>query len=202
MLQLAEGQEMDGRRARGIKTRAAIVAALMDLVAGGDLSPTAQRVAAKAGVSVRSVYQHFNDVEGLYTDAARRAFDWIRTSSKDIDPAWPLERRIDEFVSSRASALEAMSAFTRAVRIMEPNAAGLEQIRAELQRWDRERVAHIFGAELDRMEGRLRSSLLAAIDAISSADAWDHLRFAGQSERAARQTVRASINALLSVPVH
>jgi len=202
VLQLAEGQEMDGRRARGIRTRGMIVDALMDLVASGDLSPTAQRVAAKAGVSVRSVYQHFNDVEGLYTDAARRSFDWIRSSAKDIDPAWPLERRIDEFVASRAAALETMSAFTRAVRMMEPSSTALEQIRLDLQRWSRDRVAYIFGPELDRMEGRARGSVLAAIDAISSAEAWGHMRFAGQSERAARQTLRASISALLSVPTH
>ena len=68
---VGEGTKVDGRRARGIRTRDAIVSALIDLIAGGDIAPTAQRIADRAGVSVRSVYQHFTDVEGLYADASQ-----------------------------------------------------------------------------------------------------------------------------------
>ena len=66
--------KVDGRRARGLRTRDAIVSALLELIAEGDIAPTAQRIADRARVSVRSVYQHFVDVEGLYAHGAEKMF--------------------------------------------------------------------------------------------------------------------------------
>ena len=51
--------ELDGRRARTVRTRAAILEALLALLRGGDINPTAAEIARKAGVSLRSIAQHF-----------------------------------------------------------------------------------------------------------------------------------------------
>lgn len=195
---MSEGGRVDGRRARGIRTRDAIVSALMDLIAGGDIAPTAQRIADRAGVSVRSVYQHFTDVEGLYADASARTFDWVQSVTKEVDPGWPLKRRIDEFAVTRSATLEMLTPFSRAARLIEPTSAAIRQNRLEMQRWGRDRIARIFAAELDQLEGPARSSLLAAMDTLSSAEAWEHLRTSGHSVKSARQIVRTGIAALLS----
>lgn len=195
---MVEGGKVDGRRARGIRTRDAIVTALMDLIAGGDIAPTAQRIADRAGVSVRSVYQHFTDVEGLYADASSRTFDWVLSVSKEIDPAWPLKRRVEEFAVTRASTLEMLTPFSRAARLIEPNSAAIRQNRLVMQRWGRDRIAHIFAAELGQLEGQARSSLLAAMDTMSSAEGWEHLRTSGHSVKSARQIMRTGIAALLA----
>ena len=63
---------IDGRTARSQRTRSAIVAACIELVEEGDLRPTAPRVAERAGVSVRSVFQHFDDLEGLFAAVGDR----------------------------------------------------------------------------------------------------------------------------------
>lgn len=60
----------DGRRARSRSSRAKIVSAMLDLVAGGDVSPSAARVAEVAGVGLRSVFRHFRDMDGLYREMA------------------------------------------------------------------------------------------------------------------------------------
>jgi TetR/AcrR family transcriptional regulator, regulator of autoinduction and epiphytic fitness len=62
----------DGRLARGERARGAIVDALLALIDRGDLRPSAARVAERAGVSLRSVFQHFSDVESLFAAAASR----------------------------------------------------------------------------------------------------------------------------------
>lgn len=170
----------------------------MDLIAGGDIAPTAQRIADRAGVSVRSVYQHFTDVEGLYADASSRTFDWVLSVSKDIDPSWPLPRRIEEFAVSRASTLEMLTPFSRASRLIEPNSAAIRHNRQVMQRWGRDRIARIFASELDGLDGATRTTLLAAIDTISSAEAWEHLRTSGHSLKTARQIMRTGVTALLS----
>ncbi|HUA96675.1 MAG TPA: TetR/AcrR family transcriptional regulator [Acidimicrobiales bacterium] len=195
---MTEGEKVDGRRARGIRTRDAIVSALMDLIAGGDIAPTAQRIADRAGVSVRSVYQHFTDVEGLYADASARTFDWVKSATKEVDPRWPLERRIDEYTAIRATTLETMTPFSRAARLIEPTSSAIRKSRLEMQRWGRDRIARIFASELEKLEGSERSSLLAALDTMSSAEAWEHLRTSGHGVKSARQIVRTGMVALLA----
>lgn len=60
----------DGRRARSRSSRAKIVAAMLDLVAGGEVSPSAAQVAELAGVGLRSVFRHFEDMDALYREMA------------------------------------------------------------------------------------------------------------------------------------
>lgn len=190
--------KVDGRRARGLRTRDAIISALLDLIAGGDIAPTAQRIADRAGVSVRSVYQHFADVEGLYADAAERTYDWARDTAKDIDPGLPLAQRVDAFVDNRAATLESLLPFHRSVRLMEPSSDRVRNARIAMEKWEKDRVAKVFAAELKALETARRSAVHGAVDVLSSTDSWDHLRRGGQSARAARQVMRAGVLALLS----
>lgn len=190
-------EKIDGRRARGLRTRDAIISALLDLIAGGDVAPTAQRIADRAGVSVRSVYQHFADVEGLYADAAARTYEWVRETAKDVDPALGVEERVDAFVENRSSTLEALLAFHRAVRLMEPTSDRVRNYRLAMEKWEKDRVGKVFAPELRAMDSPQRSAVLAGIDVLSSADSWDHLRRNGQSARAARQVLRSGILCLI-----
>ncbi len=193
-----EIEKIDGRRARGLRTRDAIISALLDLVAGGDVAPTAQRIADRAGVSVRSVYQHFADVEGLYADAAERTYEWVRETAKDVDTSLALTKRVDAFVESRASLLESLLAFYRAVRLMEPTSDRVRSYRLAMEKWEKDRIGKVFAPELKAMDASTRSAVLAGIDVLASADSWDHLRRNGQSARAARQALRTGIVCLLA----
>lgn len=192
-----EIEKIDGRRARGLRTRDAIISALLDLVAGGDVAPTAQRIADRAGVSVRSVYQHFADVEGLYADAAERTYEWLRETARDVDTSADLAKRVDAFVESRAGTLETLLPFHRAVRLMEPTSDRVRAYRLAMEKWEKDRVAKVFAPELRAMDPAARSAVLAGIDVLASADSWDHLRRNGQSARAARQVLRSGILSLL-----
>jgi len=61
-------QLADGRRERSRSSRSKIVAALLDLVGKGDVSPSAAKVAEVAGVGLRSVFRHFEDMDALYRE--------------------------------------------------------------------------------------------------------------------------------------
>ena len=61
----------DGRHRRSQTTRAKIVAALLDLVREGDVAPSAARVAESAGVGLRTVFRHFDEMETLYREMAK-----------------------------------------------------------------------------------------------------------------------------------
>jgi AcrR family transcriptional regulator len=79
-------QPVDGRTARGQRTRSSVVDALLALQEEGDLSPTAQQVAARAGVALRTVFGHFSDMETLWAEAGQRELaklsSWPRSSTR------------------------------------------------------------------------------------------------------------------------
>ena len=49
-----------------------IAEALLSLIDEGDLQPTANRIAERAGISLRVIYHHFGDLEALFREAAER----------------------------------------------------------------------------------------------------------------------------------
>src|SRR5260370_17593368 len=63
---------VDGRVGRGSRNREAIIDALLACYEAGVLRPSVPDVAARAGVSVRSVHNHFADVEPFPPEAAQR----------------------------------------------------------------------------------------------------------------------------------
>src|SRR3546814_13688129 len=60
--------DIDGRRARSRSSRRRIVAAMVELIEGGDLMPSAARVAEEAGVGLRTVFRHFDDMDTPYAE--------------------------------------------------------------------------------------------------------------------------------------
>ena len=51
--------------------------ALLELLDEGDVRPTAERIAERAGVSERSVFQHFADREALFQAVAARQYERV-----------------------------------------------------------------------------------------------------------------------------
>ena len=56
----------DGRNRRAAETRRKIIEAAKAMIAETSVAPTVVGVARRADVSVRSVFQHFHDVESLF----------------------------------------------------------------------------------------------------------------------------------------
>src|SRR3546814_2609872 len=64
----ADPERVDGRRARSRSSHKRIVEAMMELIVGGDLAPSAARVAEEAGIGLRTVFRHFDDMDSLYAE--------------------------------------------------------------------------------------------------------------------------------------
>ena len=70
--------EVDGRRARGARNRDAVVTAILELLREGNPEPGAHEIAERSGVSVRSVFRHFDDLESLYEAAVEQMVERSR----------------------------------------------------------------------------------------------------------------------------
>ena len=56
----------DGRLLRSERSRHLIVEAMIELIDEGVLTPTAQQVAKRANVGIRSVFRHFDDMDSIF----------------------------------------------------------------------------------------------------------------------------------------
>jgi len=166
----------DGRAARSLRSRRAIVDAMRALHAEGDLRPTAPRVAERAGVSVRTVWQQFADMETLLVEANRRDFEILKSLTERIDPDLPLPARVAVFTSQRARILEQMSPSWRAARIHEPFSAELSRSRAATLAKARSELETVFTSELAELPVKRRQWLLDGLHAVSIWSFWESLR--------------------------
>ena len=158
------------------RSRRAIVDAMRALHAEGDLRPTAPRVAERAGVSVRTVWQQFADMETLLVEANRRDFEILRSLTKRIDPDLPLAGRVADFTSQRARILEQMTPTWRAARIHEPFSAELARSRAVTLAKAKAELETVFTPELAELPGKRRQWLLDGLHAISVWSFWESLQ--------------------------
>lgn len=198
-MQTAEGRQRDGRTVRAERTRQALVDALLALLYEGQLQPTAERIAARAGVSERSLFQHFADREALYQAVAVQQYERIVPTLDPIDVSLPLPERIEAFVAQRARLLETVTPVRRAALLLEPES---EVVSGWLQGTRRQKARElelVFGPELETVEQRERAVLLAALVAASAWTAWESLRAHQRlSEERARAAMRTTLAALLA----
>lgn len=189
-------EQRDGRVARGNRTRIAILEAHADLLREGELRPTAARVAERAGVSVRTLWAAFGDMEGLFqatTDYWFRADDALR---EVVDPSLALEERIERFCAERVRRLENVGPAARSALLMEPFSSALRESRLGHLMRVVDDVEHTFAAELDRAPDR--AALLDALVSATSWYAWAVLR--DDLERpveAAHAAMRLTVTALV-----
>ena len=167
---------IDGRTARALRTREAIVDASIALVDEGDLRPTAPRIAGRAKVSVRSVFQHFDDLEGLYAAVGDRLVERLSHVVMTVDESLPLEERIGEVVGQRVILLEAITPVRRAATVHAPFSAEVSKRLQAGHDFMRGEVERVFDVELRGRSADDRAQLLDALDTALSWASWDNLR--------------------------
>lgn len=160
---------------RGARTQRAIAEALISLVDSSDKCPTAFELAGRAGVSVRLVYHHFGDMEGVYEAAARVTAERYWQSVPVVQPSLPLTTRIHRVVLKRAVIYERIGKLRRAVIRVDPERPQLAATVAERNELLRSWLTTTFEPEL-AAAGAKRPRLLSAIEVVTSWEAWDQLR--------------------------
>src|SRR4051812_31352998 len=126
----------------------------------GDLRPTAARVAERAGVSLRTVWQHFADLETLLVEAGRRDFEIALSYVSPIEQDQPLHGRVQQLVEQRSRLFEALAPVWRAARLQEPFSRQIQRNRDRLVEVGRAQLERVFAAELDATPDAQRRTTL------------------------------------------
>jgi AcrR family transcriptional regulator len=188
---------IDGRTARSQRTRRAIVDAHLTLLNEGDLKPTAERIAERAGVSLRSLWTNFRDMESLFAASGERLIEHELAEYRPIPATLPLPQRVDEFCRQRARILELIAPVATAAAAREPFSAQLRRNRSRELSRVRDEVCQLFEAELGPT-GPGRDRLVEALVVSSTFAVWSTLRGQlGLDPEEAAAVVTRMVNSLL-----
>jgi AcrR family transcriptional regulator len=175
------------------------VSALLDLADEGELAPTAQAIATRAKVALRSIRQHFPTREELFVAAAEEhARRVAQTKPVELPAATSTSERVSRFVATRARQLEGSSALRRAAALVELKSPTVRQSMRSLGKMRRREVESVFQAELGAMEKSEREAAVDALDVATNGKTWDTLRHdMSLSQTAASNVLKLLVSSVL-----
>jgi AcrR family transcriptional regulator len=192
----------DGRRLRRDRNRDAVVEALLALYSEGNLDPSTEEIAARSGVSARSLFRYFDDVDDLSSAAIAQQQENVRhLLPLAATAADPLPRRIDALVHQRAELFEAIESAATVSRLRAPFQLIVADRLTTGRAFLRDQLRALFADELAALPPSAAASRLAAADVVASFESWRLLRDDQRlSITTASQTLRESLTILFTAP--
>jgi len=163
----------DGRLLRSERSRELIADALYELLREGDIVPSAQKVADRAGVGIRTVFRLFSDMDELYaTVNARLEFEFAPMLRDGPCEGAPFGERVGSLVVERVALFERVGVYMRFTNRNRERSAFLASNYRKLTVRLRERLLHWLPELRDATP-----ALVEALDQATSFEAWDRFRF-------------------------
>lgn len=189
LTQLPHQLATDGRVRRSQRSGQAILEALLQLVGEGNVAPTAQQVAERAGVGIRTVFRRFSDMESLFAEMDARLQAEVLPLLLGGRPEGRIEERARALIRQRVALFERIAPFKRSGNLkrqrspflQDRHAALVRALRADLQRW------------LPELR-RSPADLVDALDLALSFEAWDRLRV---EQRLSRERAQAAMEQIV-----
>ena len=198
MIDVEPDRRPDGRTARRDRNKDLVLDAVLELFREDAGYPSPAQVAERSGLSLRSVYRYYEDMDELVRAAMARHLSQIQPlfTIEGIGDGALLDR-IDRIVTQRFRLYEAVAPMMRAALYRERSneliRLRLEQVRHELRR----QVDAMFDLELAAMDAGTRREVSAALDIVLEFEAIDLLR--GQRSLSGPETRRVLIRAVASL---
>jgi len=187
---------IDGRRKRSQDSRARIVQAMLELVREGGVSPSAELVAARADVGLRTVFRHFKDLDSLYREMSAVIETELLALVQTPFKAEHWRDRVLELVERRGWAYERIAPFKRASEVHRHQSPALAVDNAKMVQISRDILRAQLPAELAKDRVRFE-----AMDLLLSFDAWSRLRRDQElSPKRTTEVLQAMLAGLLDTP--
>jgi|TARA_B110000196_G_C21011801_1_gene598297 AcrR family transcriptional regulator len=161
----------DGRRLRSRDSKRKIVTAMLGLVREGRIAPTAEEVAQRANVGLRTVFRHFKDMESLYAEMSVAISEKV---APIIDEALANDdwvSSLQQLVARRARVYEVVMPYRVAADVLKFQSTTLLTHHRQIVSDERKRLLSVLPQTvLDDQ------ALIEALEAILSFDMWNQLR--------------------------
>ena len=187
-------QSSDGRRQRSERSQTAIIEAALSLMDEGTLVPTAQQIADRAGVGIRSFFRHFADMDSLFLAADDMLLSSYEALFEVDDRTGALASRVARAVDLYGNAFDKLrpiilcthAQLWRSPKLRENYGWHQKRLRKELELW----LPEVAALPRDRRE---------AVHAVASFSMWHRLReFQGLSTKTSAEIVSSLVMDLIA----
>jgi AcrR family transcriptional regulator len=192
-----ETGSVDGRHARSERSRQAMVDALLDLMREGNLRPSSAQIAERAGVTQRTLFNQFGDMDSLITAvAARQVQRFLELQPKAGGGS--VEERVARYCDGLEQLLEETMHVRWAVLTSpNPTMTGAGFVRGALD-FTRKQLRDAFAPELDELDEDVVDEVLDALELETDPIMWRMRRLQQElTAQEARAVVQRTILALL-----
>lgn len=182
----APAQKSDGRRERSADSRRRILSAMVEMIENGTPSPTAEAIASKAGVSLRTVFRHFAEMEKLQLEISNLVFGRVRPMLEAPlkSHSWP--EVLHESVDRRTQYFEAIAPFKVALDLYRHRSKALAEQHRRITNISRDLLAATLPPAIVRDQ-----ELFQILSMLLSVDTWVRLReMQGLSIEEATEAIR------------
>ena len=168
---------VDGRSLRRERNRQDIVDALLGLIENGETEISAALIASKAGLSERSIFRYFDDVNDLYRSVCDLAF------SKEIEYALiddagigSLDTKIENFVNQRVRIYTMNEKIAPAARSFAFKNPIIKKQLVFGRKLLRTQIIKHFADELSVFDKQQQQAAVAIIDSLTTFESYDMMR--------------------------
>lgn len=160
--------------------------------------PTAAQIAARAGYSVRSIFERFEDLHALRVAATDYAFNQgiAQAVARDFDG--DRQARLAAHVETRGSTCEQWLPLWRALNANQGESPELKARIVLMRQAILKRIEMMYRPELESLDDTARQQTLIAIESLVDFESWARMReINGLAIEEARQVWIAAIDRLL-----
>jgi AcrR family transcriptional regulator len=183
---------------RVARTREAIVGSALALALAGEVAPIVRDIAKMAGVSARTVFQHFADTAELYVAVLGRVLA-AALGEVDFNMSLPLDERIAMIINQCSERGERLLPMWTFVETLQRRSTEASEMIVQMYSANRGQVASWFEHELAALPAESRERTLNALAMALAPESWVVLRERlGLSVEQARDELMFVTRAVLS----
>jgi AcrR family transcriptional regulator len=165
-----------GRGDRVARTREAIIGAALALALAGEVAPIVRDIAKMAGVSARTVFQHFADTAELYVAVLGRVLATALGEVPDFNVAWALDERIAMIIHQCSERGERLLPMWTFVETLQRRSSEASDMILQMYSANRAQLAVWFERELAALPADAREQTLNALAMALAPESWVVLR--------------------------
>lgn len=194
VMTLTADEPADGRHRRSMSSQRRIVRAMLELVAEGNVAPSADDVSDRAGVGRRSVFRHFSDMDSLYREMAAVLHVQFAQIAEQPFKATQWRDQLIELVERRANAFDRMAPYLSASIVHRNQSPVLQEGHVRFVGILRALLVNRLPPDVARDK-----VFVDAVDLLISFEAWQRLRQdQGLSPGDAKQVLSSAVQAVLA----
>ena len=175
----------DGRHARRDRNRLAVVDAMLSLYATGNLDPSSDEIAERAGLSSRSLFRYFEDLDDLVRVAISRQHERLQPQSGlDVSSSGSLADRVSRLVTQRVRLFDRIGSVGIVSRVRAPFQPLIASELTISRSFLRRQLGQLFAPELAGRDATGAAGAVATIDVLTSFESLNLMRDDQQLSRA------------------